>query len=76
MLVSAPTMVGSCLCPSIEASLYPALGFSLGLGLEEAKDISFHLQPLCILLEEMEQADYSEVSCMWQNNQALPGSSR
>ncbi|XP_062482469.1 dynein axonemal heavy chain 17 isoform X3 [Pezoporus occidentalis] len=30
-------------------------------GLEEAKDISFHLQPLCMLLEEMEQADYSEL---------------
>ncbi|XP_055553184.1 dynein axonemal heavy chain 17 isoform X2 [Falco cherrug] len=30
-------------------------------GLEEAKDISLHLQPLQILLEEMEQVDYSQL---------------
>ncbi|KAM6297472.1 dynein axonemal heavy chain 17 [Aegotheles albertisi] len=30
-------------------------------GLEEAKDISLHLQPLRVLLEELEQADYSEL---------------
>ncbi|PKK16915.1 hypothetical protein A306_00000055, partial [Columba livia] len=30
-------------------------------GLEEAKDIDLYLQPLRILLEEMEQADYSEL---------------
>ncbi|NXG62204.1 DYH17 protein, partial [Hemiprocne comata] len=30
-------------------------------GLEEAKDISLHLQPLQILLEEVEQADYFEL---------------
>ncbi|NXN68995.1 DYH17 protein, partial [Himantopus himantopus] len=30
-------------------------------GLEEAKDISLHLQPLRLLLEEMEQADYSQL---------------
>ncbi|NXJ83957.1 DYH17 protein, partial [Trogon melanurus] len=30
-------------------------------GLEEAKDINLHLQPLRILLEEMEQADYSQL---------------
>ncbi|KAM6111100.1 LOW QUALITY PROTEIN: dynein axonemal heavy chain 17 [Pterocles gutturalis] len=30
-------------------------------GLEEAKDVSLHLQPLRVLLEEMEQADYTEL---------------
>uniref|UniRef100_A0A8C4U7P5 Dynein axonemal heavy chain 17 n=1 Tax=Falco tinnunculus TaxID=100819 RepID=A0A8C4U7P5_FALTI len=30
-------------------------------GLEEAEDISLHLQPLQILLEEMEQVDYSQL---------------
>ncbi|NXE29303.1 DYH17 protein, partial [Ardeotis kori] len=30
-------------------------------GLEEAKDVSLHLQPLRILLEEMEQVDYTQL---------------
>lgn len=66
-------VVGSCLCLSGEASPSPTWSFSPGPGLEEAKDVSLHLQPLRILLEEMEQVDYSQVSCVWQNNQALPG---
>lgn len=43
------------------------------LGLEEANDVSLHLQPLQALLEEMEHADYSQVSDRRQNNQAQPG---
>lgn len=35
--------------------------FSPCPGLEEAKDINLHLQPLQVLLEEMEQVDYLQV---------------
>lgn len=52
---------------------HPNTEFLHVLGLEEANDVSIHLQPLQTLLEEMEQADYSQVSDMWQNNQAQPG---
>lgn len=53
---------------------HPNTDFLHVLGLEEASDVSLHLQPLQALLEEMEQADYSQVSDMWQTNQAQPGS--
>ncbi|XP_065549706.1 dynein axonemal heavy chain 17 [Lathamus discolor] len=46
----------SCFWPALQSVFQ-----DVSAGLEEAKDISFHLQPLCILLEEMEQADYSEL---------------
>lgn len=52
---------------------HPNTDFLHVLGLEEASDVSLYLQPLQALLEEMEQADYSQVSDMWQNNQAQPG---
>lgn len=52
---------------------HPNTDFLHVLGLEEASDVSLHLQPLQAVLEEMEQADYSQVSNMWQNNQAQPG---
>lgn len=51
---------------------HPNTDFLHVLGLEEASDVSLYLQPLQALLEEMEQADYSQVSGMWQNNQAQP----
>lgn len=54
-------------CPHPNTDLLPVLG------LEEANDVSLHLQPLQALLEEMEHADYSQVSDMRQNNQAQPG---
>ncbi|NXK40473.1 DYH17 protein, partial [Piprites chloris] len=34
---------------------------AVSAGLEEAKDVSLHLQPLQVLLEEVEQADYSQL---------------
>ncbi|XP_061233427.1 dynein axonemal heavy chain 17 isoform X1 [Neopsephotus bourkii] len=46
----------SCFWPVLQSMFQ-----DVSAGLEEAKDISFHLQPLRILLEEMEQADYSEL---------------
>ncbi|XP_009879601.1 PREDICTED: dynein heavy chain 17, axonemal [Charadrius vociferus] len=58
----------SCYWPALQSMFK-----DVSTGLQEAKDISLHLQPLRILLEEMEQADYSQVSHMWQNNQAQPG---
>lgn len=54
-----------CPCPNTE--------FFRVLGLEEAGDVSLHLQPLQALLDEIEQADYSQVSDTWQSNQAQPG---
>ncbi|KAM4674546.1 dynein axonemal heavy chain 17-like [Amazona ochrocephala] len=46
----------SCFWPALQSVFQ-----DVSAGLEEAEDISFHLQPLCILLEEMEQADYSKL---------------
>ncbi|NWU85052.1 DYH17 protein, partial [Onychorhynchus coronatus] len=46
----------SCYWPSLQ-NMFRAVS----AGLEEAKDISLHLQPLQVLLEEMEQADYSQL---------------
>ncbi|NXT54658.1 DYH17 protein, partial [Pluvianellus socialis] len=46
----------SCYWPALQ-SMFKDVSTSL----EEAKDISLHLQPLRILLEEMEQADYSQL---------------
>ncbi|NXG18699.1 DYH17 protein, partial [Grallaria varia] len=46
----------SCYWPSLQ-NMFRAVS----AGLEEAKDVSLHLQPLQVLLEEMEQADYSQV---------------
>lgn len=74
MPVSPPVMWRAAASrPSGEASPSLMRSFSPGPGLEEAKDVSLHLQPLRILLEEMEQVDYSQVNYMWQNNQAPPG---
>lgn len=39
--------------------------FSPAPGLQEAKNVSLYLQPLQILLEEMEQAEYVQVSYTW-----------
>ncbi|NXL38693.1 DYH17 protein, partial [Glaucidium brasilianum] len=41
--------------------LLQSLFRDVSAGLEEAEDVSLHLQPLRILLEEMEQADYSQL---------------
>ncbi|NXG00005.1 DYH17 protein, partial [Sakesphorus luctuosus] len=46
----------SCYWPSMQ-NMFRAVS----AGLEEAKDVSLHLQPLQALLEEMEQADYSQL---------------
>ncbi|NWU29126.1 DYH17 protein, partial [Dyaphorophyia castanea] len=46
----------SCYWPSLR-NLFRAVSG----GLEEANDVSLHLQPLQLLLEEMEQADYSQL---------------
>ncbi|NXF34737.1 DYH17 protein, partial [Nyctibius bracteatus] len=51
--------LGSCLSPLRRASPSPTCGSSPGL--EAAKDIDLHLQPLRILLEEMEQVDYPQL---------------
>uniref|UniRef100_A0A8C4U9P4 Dynein axonemal heavy chain 17 n=1 Tax=Falco tinnunculus TaxID=100819 RepID=A0A8C4U9P4_FALTI len=50
-------------CINSQASPSPTLSFSSGPGLEEAEDISLHLQPLQILLEEMEQPYVDRVLC-------------
>ncbi|KAM6403695.1 dynein axonemal heavy chain 17 [Rhynochetos jubatus] len=47
-----------------ESSYWPVLQSVLrdvSAGLEEAQDVSLHLQPLRVLLEEMERADYSRL---------------
>uniref|UniRef100_A0A8B9NN00 Dynein axonemal heavy chain 17 n=1 Tax=Accipiter nisus TaxID=211598 RepID=A0A8B9NN00_9AVES len=49
----------SCYWPALQSMFR-----DVSAGLEEAKDVSLHLQPLRILLEEMEQVDYSQVSCL------------
>ncbi|XP_075374780.1 dynein axonemal heavy chain 17-like [Mycteria americana] len=46
----------SCYWPALQSMFR-----DVSAGLEEAKDVSLHLQPLRILLEEMEQADYSQL---------------
>ncbi|NWU53608.1 DYH17 protein, partial [Dromas ardeola] len=46
----------SCYWPALQSMFK-----DVSTGLEEAKDVSLHLQPLRILLEEMEQADYSQL---------------
>ncbi|KFP53735.1 Dynein heavy chain 17, axonemal, partial [Cathartes aura] len=46
----------SCYWPALQSMFR-----DISAGLEEAKDVSLHLQPLRILLEEMEQADYSQL---------------
>ncbi|XP_075025374.1 dynein axonemal heavy chain 17 [Calonectris borealis] len=46
----------SCYWPALQTMFR-----DVSTGLEEAKDISLHLQPLRILLEEMEQVDYSQL---------------
>ncbi|XP_059684255.1 dynein axonemal heavy chain 17 [Gavia stellata] len=46
----------SCYWPVLQSILR-----DVSAGLEEAKDVSLHLQPLQILLEEMEQVDYSQL---------------
>ncbi|NWI40584.1 DYH17 protein, partial [Picathartes gymnocephalus] len=46
----------SCYWPSLQNMFRAVTG-----GLEEANDVSLHLQPLQALLEEMEQADYSQL---------------
>ncbi|XP_005530761.1 PREDICTED: dynein heavy chain 17, axonemal [Pseudopodoces humilis] len=46
----------SCYWPSLQNMFRAVSG-----GLEEANDVSLHLQPLQTLLEEMEQADYSQL---------------
>ncbi|XP_075576162.1 dynein axonemal heavy chain 17 isoform X2 [Pelecanus crispus] len=46
----------SCYWPALQSMFR-----DVSAGLEEAKDVSLHLQPLWILLEEMEQADYSQL---------------
>ncbi|XP_009470045.1 PREDICTED: dynein heavy chain 17, axonemal isoform X2 [Nipponia nippon] len=46
----------SCYWPALQSMFR-----DVSAGLEEAKDISLYLQPLRILLEEMEQADYSQL---------------
>ncbi|RMB95204.1 hypothetical protein DUI87_28191 [Hirundo rustica rustica] len=46
----------SCYLPSLQNMFRAVTG-----GLEEASDVSLHLQPLQALLEEMEQADYSQL---------------
>ncbi|KAM6377247.1 dynein axonemal heavy chain 17-like [Pluvialis apricaria] len=46
----------SCYWPALQ-SMFKDVSTSL----EEAKDVNLHLQPLRILLEEMEQADYSQL---------------
>lgn len=53
--------------------LHPQHGVSPLPGLEEAEDVTLHLQPLRVLLEEMEQADYSEVRDARQKGWALLG---
>ncbi|NXK90148.1 DYH17 protein, partial [Formicarius rufipectus] len=46
----------SCYWPSLQ-NMFRAVS----AGLKEAEDVSLHLQPLQVLLEEMEQADYSQL---------------
>ncbi|KAF1507297.1 Dynein heavy chain 17, axonemal, partial [Eudyptula minor] len=46
----------SCYWPALQSMFR-----DVSAGLEEAKDVSLHLQPLRILLEEMEQVDYSQL---------------
>lgn len=46
--------------------------FSPVPGLQEANNISLYLQPLQILLEEMEQAEYFQVSSRWRNSSTVP----
>ncbi|XP_061866833.1 dynein axonemal heavy chain 17 isoform X5 [Colius striatus] len=46
----------SCYWPALQSIFR-----TVSANLEEARDISLHLQPLRVLLEEMEQADYSQL---------------
>ncbi|NXP09467.1 DYH17 protein, partial [Thinocorus orbignyianus] len=46
----------SCYWPALQSMFK-----DVSSGLEEAKDISLHLQPLRLVLEELEQADYSQL---------------
>ncbi|NXE83161.1 DYH17 protein, partial [Cochlearius cochlearius] len=46
----------SCYWPALQSMFR-----DVSAGLEEAKDVSLHLQPLRVLLEEMEQADFSQL---------------
>ncbi|NXL49102.1 DYH17 protein, partial [Podilymbus podiceps] len=46
----------SCYWPALQSLIR-----DVSAGLEEAKDVSLHLQPLRVLLEEMEQAGYSQL---------------
>ncbi|KAL2297866.1 hypothetical protein Nmel_016431 [Mimus melanotis] len=56
VLAQALEKADSCYWPSLQNMFSAVTG-----GLEEANDVSLHLQPLQALLEEMEQADYSQV---------------
>ncbi|NWW79259.1 DYH17 protein, partial [Climacteris rufus] len=49
----------SCYWPSLQNMFRAVSG-----GLEEANDVSLHLQPLQVLLEEMEQADYAQLQSL------------
>ncbi|KAM7035687.1 dynein axonemal heavy chain 17 [Acridotheres tristis] len=56
VLAKALEKADSCYWPSLQNMFSAVTG-----GLEEANDVSLHLQPLQALLEEMEQADYSQL---------------
>ncbi|XP_063266171.1 dynein axonemal heavy chain 17 [Prinia subflava] len=56
VLIKTLEKADSCYLPSLQNMLRGVTG-----GLEEASDVSLHLQPLQALLEEMEQADYSQL---------------
>ncbi|NXC57105.1 DYH17 protein, partial [Aleadryas rufinucha] len=56
MLAKTLEKADSCYWPSLQNMFSAVSG-----GLEEANDVSIHLQPLQTLVEEMEQADYSQL---------------
>ncbi|NXY12732.1 DYH17 protein, partial [Atrichornis clamosus] len=56
MLAKTLEKADSCYWPSLQNMFRAVSG-----GLEEANDVSLHLQPLQVLLEEMEQAEYSQL---------------
>ncbi|XP_042635783.1 dynein axonemal heavy chain 17 [Catharus ustulatus] len=56
VLAQALEKANSCYWPSLQNMFSAVTG-----GLEEANDVSLHLQPLQALLEEMEHADYSQL---------------
>uniref|UniRef100_A0A803WBL3 Dynein axonemal heavy chain 17 n=1 Tax=Ficedula albicollis TaxID=59894 RepID=A0A803WBL3_FICAL len=65
VLAKALEKADSCYWPSLQNMFSAVTGGELHA---EANDVTLHLQPLQALLEDMEQADYAQVSDTRQNN--------